>query len=155
LSKNHINIPLCVLVSSGILLSSCSGPIGNYFSTRYENVMGYFNTYYNTKRTFDDAVVELEKSVQISRDTNYFAHYQPTPTLKNKFRTVIEKASKIIQYYPRSKWVDDAIMMIAKTYYYQNDYDLAQKKFNELIENFPSSSYIWEAKLLNARTLFN
>jgi tetratricopeptide (TPR) repeat protein len=117
--------------------------------------MGYFNTYYNTKKTFDDAVAELEKSSLISRDTNYFAAYQLNPTLKTKFGTVIEKASKIIQYYPRSKWVDEAILMIGKTYYYQNDYDLAQKKFNELIDNFPNSNYTWEAKLLNARTLFN
>jgi tetratricopeptide (TPR) repeat protein len=155
LSRYHVNLKLYVLALFGLLLSSCSSPIGNYFSTRYENVMGYFNTYYNTKKTFDDAVTELEKSSQISRDTNYFAAYQPSPTLKTKFGTVIEKASKIIQYYPRSKWVDNAIMMIGKTYYYQNDYDLAQKKFNELIDNFPNSNYVWEAKLLNARTLFN
>jgi tetratricopeptide (TPR) repeat protein len=155
LSRSRVNIKLYVIVLFGMLLSSCSSPIGNYISTRYENVMGYFNTYYNAKKTFDDAVAELEKSSQISRDTNYFGAYQPNPALKIKFGTVIEKASKIIQYYPRSKWVDDAIMMIGKTYYYQNDYDLAQKKFNELIDNFPNSSYVWEAKLLNARTLFN
>lgn len=117
--------------------------------------MGYFNTYYNAKKTYDEAVSELEKSRLVSRDTNYFAPYQPNPALKVKFESVIEKTSKIIQYYPRSKWVDDAIMMIGKTYYYQNDYDLALKKFNELIDNFPNSDYFWEAKLLSARTLFN
>lgn len=151
--SNKLKLFILVILSLG--LNSCSGSVGNYFSTRYENVMGYFNTYYNVKNTFNEAVVELEKSTQVSRDTNYFTPYQPNPTIKVKFGTVIEKASKIIQYYPRSKWVDDAIMMIGKSYYYQNEYDLALKKFNELIDNFPNSDYFWEAKLLSARTLFN
>lgn len=155
MSRYKNNLKLYILVIFGFGLNSCSGPIGNYFSTRYENVLGYFNTYYNAKKTFEEAVTELEKSTLVSRDTNYFTPYQPNPALKVKFETVIEKASKIIQYYPRSKWVDGAIMMIGKTYYFQNEYDLALKKFNELIDNFHASDYLWEAKLLSARTLFN
>jgi tetratricopeptide (TPR) repeat protein len=143
------------LLLFGLLLSSCSSPIGVYFSTRYDNVMGYFNTYYNARNTYNEAVLLLEKNNQASKDTNYFTPYQVAPDLKTKFGIVIEKASKIIQFYPRSKWVDDAIMMIGKTYFYQNDFNLALKKFNELIENFPNSDYIWEAKLLVGWTLYD
>jgi cellulose synthase operon protein C len=134
---------------------SCSSPIGAFFETRYENAMGYFNTYYNLRKTFDETVTELDKSALAIRDTNYFASLPANPNLKSKFNVIIEKASKIIQYYPRSKWVDDAIMMIGKAYYYQNEYDLAQKKFQELIDNFPNSSQLCEAKLLIARNYYN
>lgn len=136
-------------------ISGCSSPVGEFFSTRYENVMGYFNTYYNAKKQYDEALLELYKNPPKSLDTNYFAPYVANQTVRSKFNIVIEKASKIIQFYPRSKWVDDAIMMIGEVYYYEDDNDLAIKKFSELIENFPTSGHYWKAHLLYARTLYN
>lgn len=147
----HFRIFILLVFSS---LIGCSGPIGEYFSTRYENTMGYFNTYYNTKKTFDEAIAEIEKSPPKSKDTNYFAKYTINQTARNKLTIVIEKASKIIQFYPRSRWVDDAIIMIGEAYYYQGDYELAMKKFSELIANFPKSPYIWKAHLLTAKSLY-
>lgn len=143
------------LISTVILVSGCSSPIGEFFSTRYENTMGYFNSYYNAKKHYDEALLELYKNPPKSLDTNYFAPYVANQGVRTKFNIVIEKTSKIIQFYPRSKWVDDAIMMIGEIYYYEDDNDLALKKFNELIENFPSSSHFWKAHLLYARTLYN
>lgn len=144
-----------IILSTFIFISGCSSPIGEFFSTRYENVMGYFNTYYNAKKQYDDALLELYKNPPKSLDTNYFAPYVANQTVRTKFNIVIEKASKIIQFYPRSKWVDDAIMMIGEVYYYEDDNDLALKKFSELIENFPTSDHYWKAHLLYARTLYN
>ncbi len=143
------------LISTVILVSGCSSPIGEFFSTRYENTMGYFNSYYNAKKHYDEALLELYKNPPKSLDTNYFAPYVANQGVRTKFNIVIEKTSKIIQFYPRSKWVDDAIMMIGEIYYYEDDNDLALKKFNELIENFPTSSHFWKAHLLYARTLYN
>ncbi len=143
------------LVSIFIFGSGCSGPLGEFFSIRYENTMGYFNSYYNAKKQFNEALIELYKNPPKSLDTNYFSPYVANQTVRTKFNIVIEKASKIIQFYPRSKWVDDAIMMIGEIYYYEADHDLALTKFNELINNFPTSSHFWKAHLLYARTLYN
>lgn len=143
------------LISTVIFVSGCSSPIGEFFSTRYENTMGYFNSYYNAKKHYDEALLELYKNPPKSLDTNYFSPYVANQAVRTKFNIVIEKTSKIIQFYPRSKWVDDAIMMIGEIYYYEDDNDLALKKFNELIENFPTSSHFWKAHLLYARTLYN
>lgn len=138
-----------------LLLSGCSGSIGEFFSERYQNVMGYFNTYYNAKKIFDEALIELKKNPSKDLDTNYFAQYFPNASVKTKFNIVLEKASKILQYYPKSKWFDDALMMIGEIYYYQEENDLAIRKFEELIDNFPESKYYWRAHILYARTLYN
>lgn len=146
---------IIIILFTFIFVGGCSSPLGEFFAIRYENTMGYFNTYYNAKKQFDDAILELYKNPPKSLDTNYFVPYVANTGVRTKFNIVIEKASKIIQFYPRSKWVDDAIMMIGEIYYYEEDNDLALKKFNELIENFPSSSHFWKAHLFYARTLYN
>src|SRR5712692_4945531 len=78
----------------------------------YQNVTGYFNTYYNAKKLFDDAVTEVEGSPQRTRDTVYFVGDSSNPSSDAKFDKVIEKCSKIIQFYDKSSWIDDAILMI-------------------------------------------
>lgn len=44
----------------------------------------------------------------------------------------IEKCAKVISVYPKSKWVDDAILMLGECYYQKHDYDKAMRKFSEL-----------------------
>ncbi len=144
-----------ILLLTALFLSGCSSPLGEFFSTRYENTLGYFNTYYNARKSFDEALEELKKNPSKSLDTNYFSSHIINQTARTKFNIVIEKCSKIIQLYPRSRWVDDAIMMIGESYFYMNDYDLSIKKFLELIENFPNSSYYWEAHLFHAKALYH
>lgn len=111
---------------------------------------GYFNTYYNAKKNFDDAVAEIEKNPQKARDTNYFAVYAIPKSASDKLDKVIEKGSKLIQLYPQSSWIDDAIMMIGKSYVYKGESESAIRKFKELLENFPESDLCGEAKMLLA-----
>jgi cellulose synthase operon protein C len=118
--------------------------------TFYENVTGYFNTYYNAKKNFNDALAEMEKNPQKSRDTNYFAIYTIPKSTEDKFDKVIEKCSKMIQLYPKSSWIEDAILMIGKSYVYKGESESAIRKFKELLENFPESKLCGEAKMLLA-----
>ncbi len=121
----------------------------------YENVTGYFNTFYNASKIFDDAVAEVEHAPQKDRDTNYFAASVVSPGTSQKFDKVIEKCSKLIQFHPNSSWVQDGILMIAKSYVYKGDYEPAFRKFTELIENFPTSGSRFEAKLWYARSKYS
>ncbi len=120
----------------------------------YDNVTGYFNTYYNAKKLFNDAEYEIENTPQKDRDTNYFAIYNIPKGTKDKLDKVIEKCSKLIQFYQRSAWIDDAILMIGKAYIYKGENESALRKFKELIENFPESDLRYEAKLWTAVSLY-
>ncbi|MBI3365976.1 MAG: tetratricopeptide repeat protein [Ignavibacteriae bacterium] len=112
-------IPLFILFA----FSGCS---------MYQNVTAYFNTYYNAKKLFSDAEQEVRQAPQKDRDTNYFAAYNVPPSLEGKFDKIVEKCSKLIQFYPESKWVDDAILMIAKSDVYLGDYESSVRKCREL-----------------------
>jgi tetratricopeptide (TPR) repeat protein len=115
----------------------------------------YFNTYYNAGKLFDEAVQEVANTPQPARDTNYFAPAVVPPATAAKFDKVIEKSSKLIQFYPESGLIRGAILMIGKAYTYQGEYDPAFRKFQELIDNFPDGDERFEAKMWLARARYN
>ncbi|MBM2840841.1 MAG: hypothetical protein HW412_1369 [Bacteroidetes bacterium] len=111
-------------------------------------VGAYFNTFYNAQRQFaeaEDEVITQKENNQNDRPFGFLFTIQSTT--KAKFTSVIEKCSKLLQYHPESNLVDDALLMIGKSYYYQNDFQAAERKFKELIEQFPESDLAYEAKL--------
>lgn len=102
----------------------------------------YFNTFHNTKKLFKEARKEREK-----RQDD-----QPTAAEVKFYDQTIEKASKILEIYPDSKYVDDAVMILGECFYYKKEFVKAQRKFQELINYFPESEYYYSAKIWLART---
>jgi TolA-binding protein len=135
---------LAVLIVVGSL-SGCF--VSDFVSQRYENSVAYFNTYYNATRLFDDAVLEIRTTEQSQRSKGLPPQKEISPTAKQKLTTVIEKCSKLLQYHPTSKWVDGALMLIGESYYYMGEYLRAERKFAELIAQFPQSDRFLEARL--------
>ncbi|GEM_PF-2396380 len=119
----------------------------------YQDVTSYFNTYYNAKKLYDDAVLELTRSTRPDKDTIYFSIPSKT-TGQSKFDKVIEKCSKLIQNYPNSNLVDDAVLLIGKSGVYLGETELSIRKFNELFQNFPESELRFEAKLWYAKAFY-
>lgn len=114
----------------------------------------YFNTFYNAQRAYDEAEAELLASEARLANRAFLAPYAVSQAQRNKFTSVIEKCSKLLQYYPASRFVDDALMMIGKSYYYQNENQQALRKFDELIEGYPESPHVPEARLLRAQVFY-
>lgn len=102
----------------------------------------YFNTFYNTKKYFNEAKKEREKR---QGDT-------PSSNEQNKYNQTIEKASKILELYPNSKYVDDAVMILGECFYYKAEYVKAERKFEELITYFPTSPYFASAQFWFGKT---
>lgn len=114
------------LLCCGLLLQSCA----------------YYNTFYNTKKYFREGLAENKKRVTD----------KPTAQEIQKFDLAIEKGSKVLQLYPESKYVDDALFILGQSFFYKQDYLKAQRKFEELIANFPKSKLVPPAKLWLAKT---
>jgi TolA-binding protein len=134
-----------VLVAAASTFSSCA--VGHFFAQRYENSVAYFNTYYNATRLFDEAVREIETTEKSQRSKGLPVQSEISPTVRQKLTSVIEKCSRLLEYHPTSKWVDDALMLIGESYYYMGEYLKAERKFAELIAKFPDSKRYLEARL--------
>ncbi len=102
----------------------------------------YFNTYYNTKKLYKEALEENKRR----RDE------KPTSSEIQKYDKTIEKASKILQLHSTSKYVDDALLMVGECFFYKQEYVKALRKFDELTTNYPKSPLAPRAELWKART---
>ena len=144
-SRRVIHVSIGVFFA--VVFGSCS--VGEFVGT-------YFNTYYNARRQFTEAEGEMltQRDTRPGLDKTYLAPFLVQSTAKGKFTSVIEKCSKILQYHPQSDLVDDALMMIGKSYYYQNENQQAQRKFKELLDGYSESDLALEAGLLYAYTLY-
>ncbi len=135
-----------VLIVFSLFLDGCS--VGEYLGA-------YFNTYYNAQRDFTEAETELLSQQDPKKaEKAYLAPYTVPAAAKTKFTSVIEKCSKLLQYHSESSLVDEALLMIGKSYYYQNDLQQAERKFRELTDQFPEGDLFLEGKLLLANTLY-
>jgi tetratricopeptide (TPR) repeat protein len=78
---------------------------------------------------------------------------QASSSAKQKFASVIDKCSNILSFYPKSAVVDDALFLIGKSYFYQDEFVRAERKFSELIVQDPNGPLALEAQLWLLKTL--
>lgn len=95
----------------------------------------YFNMYFNAKKSFDAA--EDKRKINNKID-------------KALYENSIKELSKILEFYPNSKWVDDALLMMGQSYYRQEKYDKAKRKYVEILTNYPKSNLRNKVKILLA-----
>ena len=93
------------------------------------NSCAYFNTLYNARKLYKEADKAREKSGGDSKEQ------------REKYRHVAEKCARLIQDYPKSRWVDDAIFLMGMALVRQEEYDKGIRKFVEILTNFPESGY--------------
>ena len=83
-----------------------------------------------------------------------FTTIEPTysGTIQTDLLKVIDKCSSLLQFNSESVYVDDALLIIGKAFYYKKDYQKAIRKFDELKANYPESDLILEADLWTGKS---
>lgn len=150
------SIPLLFALSLFVGLSGCSvfSTVGGWFSQGYDNTVAYFNAYYNAKKLFDEAEAEVFAAQATARGkTVPGSTAAPIAPPKQKFTQVIDKCSNILAFSPQSNIVDDALFLIGKSFYYQEDYLKAERKFTELVAQFPGGPLELEGQMWLLKTL--
>lgn len=99
----------------------------------------YFNTFYNARQAYQQGVTFKEQGQQMQA--------------KAKFEKAIEKSAMVIKRWPKSQWVDDALLLIGLAYYQQTLYPKAIRHFDQLALAFPDSKLLPEAGLYRGLAL--
>lgn len=110
-----------LFLTAVFLLAGCS--LWNNFTT-------YFNLYYNTSDIFEQAETQINEQ---KKDLFSTEELTIPGTTNTQLIKVIEKCSEILQFHSESAYVDDALLMLGKAFYYQKNYQKAQRKFEELL----------------------
>jgi TolA-binding protein len=110
----------------------------------WENFTTYFNLYYNANELY----TKIEKQIT-DQKKDLFSIETPTipPAANADVQKLIEKCSAILQFSPNSSYVDDALMMLGKAFYYQKNYLKSQQKFSELLASDPEGEFALESRL--------
>jgi TolA-binding protein len=96
----------------------------------------YFNTFYNARTYFSQAESEYERSGD-----------KLTPQARASYEKVIEKCSKVLQFYPTSKYVDDALFLMGVSHSRLGEREKGKRKFEELVDFYPNSPFVPRAHL--------
>jgi TonB family protein len=122
---------LWLLIPLVLVLIFCSGCV-------------YYNTFYHARSWYKQAEKTRQKENRDKAGGSELKLYQD----------VIKKCSKVISEHPNSSYMDDALFMIGKSFYYLTDYPKAERKFRELLSSFPKSKYADESKFFLGKTRF-
>ncbi|MBK7092786.1 MAG: tetratricopeptide repeat protein [bacterium] len=104
----------------------------------------YYNTFYLARKNFNSAESSRR---QANRDEASGAEIKG-------YETAIKKASKVLSEHPTSKWVDDALFVIGKSFYYLGEFAKGERKFRELLSNFPDSKYADESRFFLGKSRY-
>lgn len=98
----------------------------------------YFNTYSNARRYFKQA-----ENMQRTPDGKI------TPNARKAYDDSIEKCKKLMELYPDSKYVDDALFLMSRAYFEKSEYGSCLRRLDELEERFPDHE--WREQALYMR----
>lgn len=102
----------------------------------------YYNLFYNTKRTYQAAEqIPLQPDGEVNR------------VALDGYTQVIEKCTKLINENPDSKYVDDALLLMAKAHYQRREYAEAVDALDRLQSEYPESELLEDAQLYAAKSL--
>ena len=102
----------------------------------------YFNTLYNAKERYKEA-----DKMQRGRDGKVTRQQQ------DAYDVVIEKCQTMIGTYPKSRHVDDAMLLIARSLHAQDRFGEAAAQCDSLAAKFPDTGLLPEARFLKGRSL--
>ena len=132
-------------------LVGCGG--GSIVGRRYDNFTAYYNGFYNAERVYADGTSSIGQSTGDLDRTRFVSLFnRPTGnTGSREFESAIKKSADLLRQHPNSKWVDDALLLIGKSYFFQENFVGAGQKFEEVISL--GTKLEPEARFWLARTL--
>ena len=130
------NPVLFVVMMAGLLVLTSSCKEGSFLERRADNFKAHYNKYYNANDNFKRGVKSFEEA-KIDVDPELYLNIfrVPNSSSAREFDKVITKCAEILRKHPRSKWVDNSLLLIGKAYFFKNNYVGAEQKFNEVINS--------------------
>lgn len=106
---------------------------GETLKNSWGNFRAYYNTYYNAQESFQAGLKKVQdQPFTIDPSEPVRIHHSPVQAGNSDFQKAINKGATILRKFPDTKWVDDAILLIGKSYYYRQEFYPALQKFEEL-----------------------
>lgn len=139
-----------ILLLISVFFLSC----GTGVKSRWGNFTAYYNTYYNAKKSYQTGLDKvLDANIVYNPQQPIRIHEVPINAGAQDFDKAIEKGAEILRKHEDSKWVDNSLNLIGKSYYFKKEFFSADQKFQELALTTEDESLIQESILWRSRVL--
>ncbi len=133
-----------------LLVTGCSSGL----KSRWGNFTAYYNTFYNAKKSFNTGLQRVQDADLVyNPQLPIRVHQRPINVGAQDFQNTIDKGAEILRKHADTKWVDDALFLIGKSYFYKSEFFSAEQKFQELILTTEDQELLNQAKLWRSRVL--
>ncbi|MCX7862627.1 MAG: tetratricopeptide repeat protein [Bacteroidales bacterium] len=108
-------------------------------------------------RKYEDAIDFYSKSIETKKAAPDYAMYQKAICLGllKRFNEEIITLNELLDKYPRSTFVDDALLELGNGYLALEEHQMAINAYNKLITDYPKSELVRRAYLQLGLTYFN
>ncbi len=104
----------------------------------------YYNTFYNAEKYFTEA-----QEMELNDDG------RPKSNAIQKYNKVIKKCGIVLEYYEGSKYTDDALLLMARSFFYiGRNYTQTISTLEDMIKFYPESELVPDAQLYIARAKY-
>lgn len=144
---------LVIVLLLTVVVSGCGS--SGFVGSRVSDFRAYFNTFYNARKAFAEGMQALEDQERPVDDWRLIStHPVPVePGGGEAFERAISKSADVLRKHPNSAWVDEALMLIGKSYFYRGNQAAAEQKFREVVEfggEYQEEAHFWAARTLAA-----
>ena len=159
--RTYIFIVLFFFLAVIVFFSSCSTRKNTFTRRVYHNLTAHYNVYWNGMDNMRQGIKEFESTAKDNYALVLPVYYTGDKTGISKISQYadigIKKATKTIQKHSMffnnkeyNRWIDDAYMLIGKSYYYKQDYPMARRTFEFVIKTYNNNPVKYEAMLWQA-----
>lgn len=154
---------ITAVIAVAVFVFSCSTKKNTFTRRVYHNLTSHYNVYWNGDQSLKDGVATLQKNAKdnyskILSVYNYGAK-ENISAINPAMDRAIEKATLTINHHSiffnkkeYVRWIDNAYFLAGKARFYKQDYLMARRTFDYVINNYPTSDVKWDAMLWEART---
>jgi len=140
-----------------LILTGCK----TSFKSNFKDFNAYYNTFFNAKKSFELGKDKSENQVRNYNTLQPIRIYEtPLGAGASDFQNAIDKGASILRKYDDTKWVDDALEIIGKSYFYRGEYFSDDQKFDELYLSsidveMQQRAIFWKGRVLLELELYN
>lgn len=151
-SFRRVLLVFSAVLMAGILFTGCSG--SGRLGGLWTDFNSYFNTYYNAQQSYKRGYEQYDdQKGTLNPERPIRIHRAPVRAGVNDFEDAIERGTDLLVNHPNSRYVDDAVALIGRSYFFLQNYYNAEQKFIELYAITESSDLLQEAVIWRARTM--
>lgn len=142
-----------------LLFSAACKNSDSWMGRQWHNTTAHFNVYFNAEQKWLETVQGLREGYKDDyRGFIELYNYGTAEGLKGNqgaMDEVVKKVSTMIDKHPRSKWVDDAYLLMGKAYFMKGDFTAAADLFEFVNGNFKDPEIVYSSRLWVFQTLYH